>query len=701
MAERRTWCGEHRGHWVLLLLGMLILLGELSLNGYVNHVGASGAARPAGFTTTPIPADQVGGGGPILRQDQTGRLTSAMMPAGTIALTFDDGPDPQWTPQILDILRRHGAHATFFVLGSKVNQYPDLTRRILAEGHDLGVHTFSHADLGQLPDWRRQIEITQAQNAIAAATGWTTSLIRAPYLSTPHSVTAADLGVIRDTADAGYLTVLADRDTRDWASPGVEAIVQAATPPAGAGAVVMLHDGGGDRRQTVVAVGRLLAALPDRRFTSVSQALGHTRVAQATLGVRVRGNALRWAQTIGGWLATGMNILLFIALTIGVLRVLVQVVFAQIHRRQGSRRRRRSRYLGPVTVIVPAYNEEANIAATVRSLAASDYPVVDDGSTDGTSAIVAGLAVPNVRLIRQANAGKPAALNTGIHAAGSELLVLVDGDTVFAPETVGRLIQPFINPEIGGVSGNTKVANRRGLLGRWQHLEYVIGFNLDRRMFDLAECMPTVPGAIGAFRRQTLRQVGGVSSATLAEDTDLTMAVLRGGWRVVYQEDALAWTEVPSSLGQLWRQRYRWCYGTMQAMWKHRRALVERGRSGKLGRRGLLYLLMFQVLLPLCAPAVDVYAIYGVMFLPWAQALAVWAGFVGIQLATAAYALRLDREPLGPLWTLPLQQIVYRQLMYLVVVQSCVAALLGSRQRWHRMLRTGEADAMLAAGRTG
>jgi cellulose synthase/poly-beta-1,6-N-acetylglucosamine synthase-like glycosyltransferase len=220
-------------------------------------------------------------------------------------------------------------------------------------------------------------------------------------------------------------------------------------------------------------------------------------------------------------------------------------------------------------------------------------------------------------------------------------------------------------------------------------------------MFDLAECMPTVPGAIGAFRRQTLRQVGGVSSATLAEDTDLTMAVLRAGWRVVYQEDALAWTEVPSSLGQLWRQRYRWCYGTMQAMWKHRRALVERGRSGKLGRRGLLYLMMFQIVLPLCAPAVDVYAIYGAMFLPWAQALAVWAGFVGIQLATAAYALRLDREPLGPLWTLPLQQIVYRQLMYLVVVQSCVAALLGSRQRWHRMLRTGEADTMLAAGRTG
>jgi cellulose synthase/poly-beta-1,6-N-acetylglucosamine synthase-like glycosyltransferase len=225
----------------------------------------------------------------------------------------------------------------------------------------------------------------------------------------------------------------------------------------------------------------------------------------------------------------------------------------------------------------------------------------------------------------------------------------------------------------------------------------VIGFNLDRRMFDVAECMPTVPGAIGAFRRDTLRDVGGLSSATLAEDTDLTMAVIRAGWKVVYEERAIAWTEAPASLRQLWRQRYRWCYGTMQAMWKHRRALVERGPAGRLGRRGVLYLLLFQVLLPLAAPAVDAYAVYGLFFLPWMRVAAVWFGFIAIQLITAAYALRLDRESYGPLWTLPLQQVVYRQLMYLVVVQSAVAALIGNRQRWQRMTRTGDAAALAAS----
>jgi cellulose synthase/poly-beta-1,6-N-acetylglucosamine synthase-like glycosyltransferase len=191
--------------------------------------------------------------------------------------------------------------------------------------------------------------------------------------------------------------------------------------------------------------------------------------------------------------------------------------------------------------------------------------------------------------------------------------------------------------------------------------------------------------------------VGGISAATLAEDTDLTMAVIRAGWKVVYEERAVAWTEAPATLRQLWRQRYRWCYGTMQAMWKHRRAVIQRGAAGRLGRRGLLYLALFQVMLPLAAPAVDAYALYGLAFLPWAQVAAVWCGFVAAQALTAAYALRLDRERYGPLWTLPLQQVVYRQLMYLVVVQSTVAALLGTRQRWHRMVRTGDAARLAAA----
>jgi cellulose synthase/poly-beta-1,6-N-acetylglucosamine synthase-like glycosyltransferase len=353
-----------------------------------------------------------------------------------------------------------------------------------------------------------------------------------------------------------------------------------------------------------------------------------------------------------------------------------------------------------VSVIIPAYNRAYCVFDAVRSTldqthALVECIVVDDGSTDGTADIVRRLRLPGVHVIRQPNAGKPAALNTGIAHAGGDILVLVDGDTVFEPDAVGKLVQPLHAQDVGAVSGNTKVANRRGLLGRWQHLEYVIGFNLDRRMFDVARCMPTVPGAIGAFRRAAIVDVGGVSAQTLAEDTDFTMALIRAGWRVVYAPDAVAWTEAPASLKQLWRQRYRWCYGTMQAMWKHRRSLVERGPAGKLGRRGLLYMLALQVVLPLAAPAVDVYAIYGLIFLPAGQVAAVWFGFVILQACTAAYALRLDHESLRPLWTLPLQQFVYRQLMYLVVVQSTITAASGIRLPWQRIARTGQAQQAL------
>ncbi|HEX9063456.1 MAG TPA: glycosyltransferase family 2 protein, partial [Streptosporangiaceae bacterium] len=333
--------------------------------------------------------------------------------------------------------------------------------------------------------------------------------------------------------------------------------------------------------------------------------------------------------------------------------------------------------------------------ATVTSMVRSRYPgeieviVVDDGSTDATAAIVADLNLPAVGLIRQANAGKPAALNRGIAAAAHEVLILVDGDTVFAPDAIGRLAARFADADVGAVSGNTKVANRHGLLGRWQHIEYVMGFNLDRRMFDILEAMPTVPGAIGAFRRNALADVGGVSADTLAEDTDLTMAICQSGWRVVYEESAIAWTEAPASLRQLWRQRYRWCYGTLQSMWKHRRCVTERGPAGRFGRRCLLYLAFFQVLLPLTAPVVDIAAIYGLIFLNPAVVAAFWAGFNALQMLAGAYALALDGERIRTIWTLPLQQVVYRQLMYLVTIQSVMAALLGTRQRWQAVSRTG------------
>jgi len=694
---------DPQSHWLLLAAVLLVATLLLALAGYTHGHHGEGPHAPVheADELAAVPS-AVRAGGPLL--DARSRGAGARVPARTVALTFDDGPSA-WTPRVLAVLERCRVPATFFVIGENVAARPKLLRRMIRDGDEIGVHTLTHPDLASLPGWQERLEIDQTQLAIAAATGYTTDLLRPPFSSVPAALDARTWRAI--TRAGNYRVVLADLDTRDWSRPGVSAIVRGATPTGTHGAVIMLHDGGGDRSQTVAALARLIPALQARgyRFVTASQAAGRSPPWHpASFSQRVRGSALIFAVLAAGWFARVLWWAFAIAGALSVARVGVLMLFARRHRRRPNSPP--LRYLPPVSVVVPAYNERAGIVAAVRSLAISNYPVfevvvVDDGSTDGTAELAASLAFPNVRVLRRPNGGKPAALNTGIAAAVHDVLVLVDGDTIFEAGTLRELVAPFADPQVGAVSGNTKVGNRHGMLGHWQHVEYVIGFNLDRRMFDVLRCMPTVPGAIGAFRRVAIAQAGGVSDDTLAEDTDLTMAICRAGWRVVYAPAARAWTEAPASLGQLWRQRYRWCYGTLQAMWKHKRAIVETGPSGRLGRRGLPYLLLFQVLLPLLAPLIDVAAVYGLLAGDATTAAIAWLGLQAAQYVAAVYAFRLDRERQRPLWTLPLQQVVYRQLMYLVVIQSVASALYGVRLRWHKLRRTGEVSVAAAAIRPG
>ncbi|HKR71632.1 MAG TPA: bifunctional polysaccharide deacetylase/glycosyltransferase family 2 protein, partial [Streptosporangiaceae bacterium] len=601
-------------------------------------------------------------------------------------------------PKILAVLRREQVPATFFVVGAHAASDPSIVRAELAAGDEVGSHTYTHANLAWA-GWRLPLELTLTQNALAGAAGVRTRLLRPPYSSVPDALTEADWLAYRRAASFGYLVVLTSTDTKDWARPGVSEIVANAIPRHGKGAIIMLHDSGGNRRETVRALPLIISKLKDRgyRFVTVTEGL-HLPNADvpATPEQRLAGTALVLSQQAADHVISALAACLIVASALLIVRILALVTFARRHHRRMRPQRMPPNWRPPgVSVVIPAFNEAAGIAATVSSIIASDYPgeleviVVDDGSTDGTADIVRALRLPDVRVIRQLNSGKPAALDRGIAEAWFDILVLVDGDTIFARDSLLRLALRMRDPDVGAVSGNTKVANRHGLLGRWQHLEYVMGFNLERRMFDILGTMPTVPGAIGAFKRATLADVGGLSSSTLAEDTDLTMAICRSGWRVVYEPRALAWTEAPSTLRQLWRQRYRWCYGTMQSMWKHKRAVIEHGPSGQFGRRCLLYLAFYQILMPLMAPVVDLAAVYGLIFLNPVSVAAFWLGFNALQAFACGYALRLDRERLRTLWALPLQQVVYRQLMYLVTIQSVMTALLGARHRWQAITRTG------------
>jgi cellulose synthase/poly-beta-1,6-N-acetylglucosamine synthase-like glycosyltransferase/peptidoglycan/xylan/chitin deacetylase (PgdA/CDA1 family) len=690
-----------RGHWVLVSLVLLVFAAGLTVEGYTRGVlGENSSAEPSpGRHAAAAPA-AVTSGGPVIRMAGS-RPHSYTMPARTVALTFDDGPDPTWTPKILAVLRHYRVPGTFFLVGAHAASDPGLVREELREGDEVGSHTYTHANLATA-GWREDFELTLTQNALAGAAGIRTRLLRMPYSSEPDALTAADWRAAEQAGRDGYLVVLTSLDTTDWARPGVAHIVAAAMPRGRHGAIIMFHDGGGDRAQTVAALPAIITQLRARgyRFTTVTGGL-HLAAGDvpATARQRFAGTALMLTQQAADRAVAVLAVALVAASALTVIRLVLLVGSAAVHRRRARRRppsvRHGPGYLPDVSVVIPAYNEAAGIAATIRSMVTSRYRgrieviVVDDGSSDGTAAIARSLRIPYVRVISQPNSGKPGALNRGIAEARSDILILVDGDTIFQADTIGRLIAPLAAADVGAVSGNTKVGNRRGFLGGWQHLEYVMGFNLDRRLFDLLGTIPTVPGAIGAFRRAALAAAGGVSTDTLAEDTDLTMALCRSPWRVVYAPDAIAWTEAPSSLRQLWRQRYRWSYGTMQAMWKHRRAIIDNGPSGRFGRYCLTYLTLFHVLLPLIAPVVDVFSVYGLVFLNPVKVTLFWLTFVLFQALAGGYALRLDGERLRPLCLLPLQQVVYRQLMYLVTIQSVITALIGTRQRWQAISRAG------------
>jgi cellulose synthase/poly-beta-1,6-N-acetylglucosamine synthase-like glycosyltransferase/peptidoglycan/xylan/chitin deacetylase (PgdA/CDA1 family) len=661
------------------------------------------------------------GGGPIVNTTG-GQETTSRLPDRTIALTFDDGPDPTWTPKVLEVLRENDAHGTFFVVGSQVARHPALTKEIVADGNELGLHTFTHPNMQLLAPWRRHLELSQSQVAIAKATGVHTNLARFPYSSKTDAIDETNWKIVKEAGRAGYLIVVNDLDSEDWQRPGADAIIRNATPAGDDSAIILFHDAGGDRSQTVEALGRFIPMMKARgyRFTTVTEGLNRGIEEQAAAvksgrapestsviptlpvnpaaapGDEWRGTALIWTVRLADSLVTVVAALFVVVglLTIG--RTALLLLLAGRHARQ--RRKPGWRWgepvTAPVSVIVPAYNEKEGIEAAVRSLAGGDYPeievvVVDDGSTDDTAAIAEELRLPNVRVVRVPNGGKSNALNTGIALARHDLIVTVDGDTVFERDSIQKLVQPFGDPAVGAVAGNVKVGNRGSLVATWQHIEYVIGFNLDRRLYETLNCMPTVPGAIGAFRREALAQVGGISDETLAEDTDVTMALCRAGWRVVYEENAKAWTEAPTTLEQLYRQRYRWSYGTMQAMWKHRRALFDKGPSGRFGRVGLPFLALFGVALPMLAPVVDIMLVYGLVFWELRETLVAWLGMLALQMFTALIAFRFDREPIKALWRLPLQQFAYRQLMYLVLIQSATTALTGGRLRWHKLNRAG------------
>lgn len=639
-----------------------------------------------------------------------------------LALTFDDGPDPTYTPRILDILEAAHVPATFFVVGENAIAHPALLQRIVRDGSELGNHTYTHPNLALDTPREERLELNATQRLVEAYARRKMTLFRAPYFGDAEPTTADELEPAQIAQEAGYTVAGLHVDPGDWKSPGVDAIVArtiAGVHAASAdksGNVILLHDGGGDREQTVAALPRIIARLqaegyhfvtasalagipPDQAMPTVSGSdLAAVRI---DLGVFI---AIAAVLIVIGWMFA-------FAIAIGIARAIGLSLLAW----QQSREKRASppAFTPSVSVIIPAFNEERVIAASVARVLASDYAglqviVADDGSSDRTSVCVreAFGGDPRVTLLTLPNGGKAAALNRALVHATGEVIIALDADTQFETLTISRLARWFADPGIGAVAGDARVGNRVNLVTRWQAIEYITAQNLERRALAGFDAMMVVPGAVGAWRRSALDEVGGYPEDTLAEDQDLTIAIQRRGWRVTYDQEAAAWTEAPETFRALARQRYRWAFGTLQCLWKHRGVLVE-GKPAGLALVGMPQAWLFQILFAAISPIIDlalVLSIVGtvvrVMQHGWAQTSGdvwtvglFWLTFSAVDVASGWIAYRLDGRGLLCPWPLLLaQRLVYRQIMYWVVLRAIGSAIAGWSVGWGKLERSGRVE---------
>jgi len=652
-----------------------------------------------------------------------------------VAITFDDGPDPEWTPKILDVLKNKHATATFFLIGIQTDKFSGIAKRIYSEGNTIGNHTFTHPDVSNISTSYMKVELNLTERLFASLMGVRVTLMRPPYAVDEEPDTADQVRPLEIPQEMGYITVGNRIDPNDWSNnprrsaEQITAYVLSHLPPCRqedlrCGNIVLLHDGGGNRAETVRALPMIIDGIRARGYeiASVYDLLGKTRA--DVMGPLPAGE--RWAarlDRLGFWLfdvgIVGITWIFLVGdllMTGRLLFIGAAAVYDRVHEKIFGKPAEVASYRPKVAVLIPAYNEEKVIERTVRAALNSNYPnlrvvVIDDGSKDRTlevarRAFASEAAAGRVLILGKANSGKAEALNYGIeHIGDAELFVGIDADTIIASDAISRLVPHFINPIVGAIAGNAKVGNRVNLWTRWQALEYITSQNFERRALDVLGAVSVVPGAIGAWRVSAVREAGGYHTDTVAEDADLTMALLRRGYRVEYEDMALAYTEAPINANGLMRQRFRWSFGILQAVYKHRGVFA---RKGALGWVALPNIVIFQILLPLVSPLIDIMFGVGTMwyliqkhFHPdstdpssFHKLVAFFFAFLVIDFFASAIAFALERRRpddkedgwlLSQVW---LQRFAYRQLFSIVLFKTLKRALEGRKFAWDKLERT-------------
>ncbi len=629
-----------------------------------------------------------------------------------IVLTFDDGPDPQYTPAILDILAKEKVPATFFIIGINAENNIPIVKRIYDEGYEIGNHTFTHPNMALVGTRRAKLEMSSTRLLIESITGHSTVMFRAPFNADAEPETRQEIVPVALSKAENYYTIGEAIDPEDW-EEGItakEIIERVKNLENKTRNIILLHDSGGKTRwATVNALPEIIHFYKSKgyTFTTVADLLNKTRdevmprIPKGSDYFLVKTNYV--LASIGYYGSHIIFGLFLVAIVLGLSKIVFLGVMA-IFQRKKNKRERFSRILSNprVDILVPAYNEEVNIIKTLNNLLQTDYPnfrilFIDDGSKDNTYNLVQSTFSNHekVRVLTKPNGGKASALNYGISSSDAEFLVCIDADTQLKKDAVSLLMRYFFNKDVGAVAGNVKVGNENTILTKWQSIEYITSQNFDRMAFDSMNCISVVPGAIGAFRKTAIEKAGGFTSDTLAEDCDLTIRILRLGYSVRNCTEAVAITEAPESLTMFLKQRFRWSFGIIQSFWKHRDACFNPSYKA-LGLIALPNILIFQIFIPLIAPLADLFMILGVIWGNGLQILVYYLVFMLVDSMVAALAFIFEKEDLRKIaWLIP-QRLVYRQLMYYILFKSLRRALKGEIQHWGTIKRTGNVEELVS-----
>lgn len=628
-----------------------------------------------------------------------------------LVLTFDDGPDETYTPQILDVLTKYHVPAAFFLVGLNAEKNLPLVKRIYREGHEIGNHTFTHENVAKVSPQRALLEMKLTRLLIECITGHSTILFRAPYNADSEPTTSEEIIPVALAREQNYLDIGESIDPEDW-QPGIKSDEIVRRVLAGVkeerGNIILLHDAGGDTRaETVKALEILIPKLQKEgyHFTNLASILHKSKndlmpAVPKTKAYYIMQLNLVLATAIYG-ISHFLIALFTIFILLGLIRLGVMIYWAIEEKRKEKKLQDfpiLDRY-PKVSIIVPAYNEEVNIISSLHNLAKQSYPnfniiVIDDGSTDDTysKALAEFDTHPLFKIFTKKNGGKATALNFGISKTDADYVVCIDADTKLQVDAVKYIMTRFLNanPEerLAAVAGNVQVGNKVNWLTRWQSIEYMTSQNFDRLAYAYINAITVIPGAIGGFKKAIIEEVGGYSSDTLAEDCDLTVKMLKKGYTIANENRAVAITEAPESVSQFLKQRFRWTYGIMQMFWKQKNTFLNPKYKG-LGLWAMPNILLFQYIIPFFSPLADLLMIVGLLTGNGEKILNYYLIFLLVDMSLTLVAFIIQKEKWANILYVIPQRFGYRWLMYIVLFKSIRKALKGEMQTWGFLKRTG------------